>query len=100
MKKHLTMMLNELQSSWLEVTKIPSQHGGYIRVPVSVNAEWYSRFCSRFQRTRRKYPKLRTIIKRCHTIAALKRMQQGDRITTYARRLLDFMEVWFDQWPN
>lgn len=86
-------MLDELQAGWLEVCKVPSQHGGYIRVPVSVNAEWYSRFCRRFLRSRRRYPKIRTFIKRCHAVRALEKIANGcmeDGV--YVGRLRDFME--------
>jgi hypothetical protein len=31
-------LLDELEGSYLEVCKVPSRLGGYIRVPVSVNA--------------------------------------------------------------
>jgi len=33
------MMRDELECGYLEVVKVPSQQGGYIRVPVSVNTE-------------------------------------------------------------
>ena len=90
-------LLDELESGYLEVCKIPSPHGGYIRVPVSVNTEWYSRFCRRHTKGRRRYPKHRTIIRRCHTRAALRRMAAGDIRGLYAERLLDFIDYWVQQ---
>lgn len=86
-----THLLEELQSHWLEVCKIESRHGGYIRVPVSVNAEWYRRFCRKYQSSRHKYPKLRTIIRRETTINALRRIMRGDLSGVYAERLMPFL---------
>ena len=91
MNEILLDMLEKLEASYPETVKVPSQHGGYIRVPVEVNTEWYRAFCRRYMRSRRRYPKIRTIIKRCTTIAAMKRMLRGDRETEYAQRLLDFI---------
>lgn len=86
------LLLEELLSSGLEVIKVPGREGGYIRVPVSVNCEWYRRFCRTLQRGRRRYPKPRTIIKRCHTVAALKRLMRGNDKSAYAERLMPFLE--------
>lgn len=86
------LLLEELQSNWLEVCKVPGREGGYIRVPVSVNCDWYRRFCRNYKRSRRRYPKARTIIKRQHTEAALRRMIAGDFGGVYAGRLLPFVE--------
>ena len=90
-------LLDELESSYPETVKIPSQHGGYIRVAVSKNAEWYSHFCRKHRGRNRRFPKPRTIIRRQHTIKALQRMIQGDRETTYAKRLMDFIRWWYDK---
>jgi hypothetical protein len=85
-------LLSDLNAGYLEVAKVPSRQGGYIRVPVSVNAEWYRRFCKRYLTTRRKYPKPRTLIRRCHTEAALRRIIDGRQTDTeYARRLCEFI---------
>lgn len=86
-------MLDELESSGLEVMKVPGRHGGYIRVPVSVNAEWYRHFCRLYgdNRTNRRM-RQRTMIKRCHTIAALKRLIAGNSSSLYAERLIAFVE--------
>lgn len=88
-------MLEELEAGWLEVCKVPSREGGYIRVPVSVIAEWYSRFCRRYMGRRRKYPKPRTIIKRRDTIKALKHLEEGKNNTVYTKRLVDFIENFY-----
>jgi hypothetical protein len=63
-------LLDELLSRRLEVVKIPSGDG-YIRVPIITNPEWYSKICKRFLNSRKRYPKPRTIIRRCNMIAAL-----------------------------
>ena len=89
-------MLDELESSYPETMKVPGREGGYVRVPVSVNAEWYRRFCRRYMTCYRRRPKPRTFIKRCHTIKALGRMLNGDMSTVYAKRLISFREEWFD----
>lgn len=85
-------MLEELESGYLEVCKVPGRDGGYVRVAVSVNCEWYSRFCRRFLVSRRRYPKLRTIIRRCHTIRALQRIATGKVDGVYVKRLMPFIE--------
>jgi len=105
--QHARELLEELESGWLEVCKCPSQQGGYIRVPVSVNAEWYRRFCKQFERPRRRYPKLRTIIKRCHTVTALGKIIAGvEDDGVYVGRLIDWID-WIEEhvtenarWPN
>jgi len=78
-------MLDELRSFKLEVIKIPSRDGGYIRLVVCANCEWYREFCSNYTKFRR--GRDRTYIKRCHTIIALQRMINGDITSEYARRL-------------
>jgi hypothetical protein len=91
-----SVMLDELQGGWLEVCKVPSRHGGYIRVPVSVNAEWYQKFCKRYlARHSRRYPKHRTLIRRQHTIKALRRLIAGNHAGVYAERLMTFAEQWY-----
>jgi len=89
------MMLDELESSYLEVVKIPSQQGGYIRVAVSVNAEWYSWFCKKYTTSRRRYPKTRTIIRRKNVVSALRRLMRGDDRGVYAERLIAFAQDWY-----
>jgi hypothetical protein len=92
-------MLDELDFGYLEVVKVPASdgRGGYIRVPVSVNAEWYSRFCRKFLVSRRHYPKPRTIIRRCHTRRALERIASGRIDGVYVGRLLDFISWYYDE---
>jgi hypothetical protein len=86
-------LLADLEGNYLEVTKAPGREGGYIRVPVSVNAEWYRQFCKRYLTTRRRYPKPRTLIRRCHTVAALRRIIGGRTDDTeYTRRLFEFVK--------
>lgn len=80
-------MLDELKAFKPETIKVPSRDGGYVRLPVITNCPWYREFCASYTRFRR--GRDRTIIKRCHTITALRRMIRGDRTTVYARRLLE-----------
>ena len=84
-QKILEAMLDELRSFRLEVIKVPSCDGAYIRLVVCANCEWYREFCDSYTKFRR--GRYRTYIKRCHTIAALQRMINGDTTTTYAQRL-------------
>lgn len=84
------ILLEELQATRLEVIKVPSRDGGYVRLTVGQNCDWYRDFCASYTRFRRQRD--RTIIKRCHTIAALKRIQAGDRLTEYAKRLLVYVQ--------
>ena len=81
--------LDELDEGYLEVCKVPSRDGGYIRICMSVNAEWYRAFCKRNMIGRKRYPKPRTIIKRCHTIAALRRIVTGNAGGVYGERLIE-----------
>jgi hypothetical protein len=94
LKKLALVLLEDLDAGWLEVRKVPNGHGGYVRVPVSVNAAWYRHFCSRHLTTQRRYPKPRTLIRRQHTRAALKRIGRGDSRGVYADRLVRFMHDW------
>lgn len=87
-------LLDELEASSLVVCKVPSRKGGYIRIPVSVNAEWYQHFCRKWMGTRRRYPKPRTIIKRCHTLRALRAIANGEQSGVYVERLMEFVEEW------
>lgn len=82
----------ELESGRLEVCKVPGREGGYVRAIVSVNCEWYQRFCANYIRARRRYPKIRTYIKRRNTEVALKRMLKGDLSGVYAERILALIE--------
>ena len=95
-------MLDELEAGWLEVAKVPSRHGGYVRVCVSVNCEWYSAFCRAHEgyRRQRRWRKARTIIKRSHTIAALKRIMAGEVDSVYAERLEPFIREHMEIMPG
>lgn len=85
-------LLEELESSRLEVCKVPGREGGYVRVCVSVNAEWYRGFCGDWVRPRRRrYRRPRTIIKRCHTVRALQRIVGGNPRGVYCERLLPLL---------
>lgn len=90
MRDIFTLMLDELQGSYPETCKIPSVHGGYIRVAVAVNAEWYRSFCRMYMNARRRFPKARTIIRRQTTINALRRLIVGNYHGIYAERLVAF----------
>lgn len=90
-------MLDDLKRSRLEVVKVDG-----LRIVNSVNPEWYQRFCatytvSYFRRRglcrHRFHFKKRTFIKRCHTIETLRRIANGEKLTTvYADRLQSFIE--------
>ena len=86
------LLLEELEGNGLEVCKVPGLEGGYVRVSVSVNCEWYRRLCCQWKKSRRRYPKARTIIKRVHTVAALRRIIAGNFSGVYAQRLQPFIE--------
>lgn len=91
MRQAAGSLLEELQGNRLEVCLIAGR-----RLAVSHNAEWYSRFCGEHERPRRRYPKLRTIIKRRHTVYVLRKFINGtvDLETVYAQRLLPIIEEW------
>lgn len=91
MVETLKRMLAELQGNRLVVAKFRVE-GGYIRAPVSWNAPWYQRLCGAHTASRRRYPKPRTIIRRQHTIVALRRMLRGDMTGVYAERILATIE--------
>lgn len=78
----LEEMLNELESSCLEVTLAPERRRthemGMIRVVVSRNAPWYRHFCRQYLSTRKRRKALPdTCIKRRETLHALRRMIAG-----------------------
>ena len=97
MRDVFAMMAEELEGSYLEVVKIPGRYGGYIRVPVSVNAEWYRVFCKQYLSTRRRFSRPRTLIKRGDTLKALVRLSNRNFRGVYAERLLDFVNDWYDK---
>lgn len=78
----LEEMLNELESSCLEVILVPEKRrtceGGMIRVASSKNALWYRQFCGAYGSTRkRRNLAFDTCIKRRETLNALRRMIAG-----------------------
>ncbi len=92
----LREMLSELQGNRLEVALLEradedGESRGNRLVVVSQNAGWYRVLCGNHLTTRRRYPKPRTVIRRVHTVRALKRMMSGDRTSVYAQRILDVM---------
>lgn len=86
----LKWLLSELDSTGLQVVKIPL-HPGYIRCAVSQNAPWYQDFCSYYLQSRKRYPKLRTTIKRRETRNALIRMIAGNEQGIYAERINEWI---------
>jgi hypothetical protein len=85
-------LLDELQNNRLEVVKVQTPEG-FKRVVCSQNAPWYQDFCFSYQKARKRYPKPRTIIKRCHTIRTLEALLSNPTLsTTYAQRLQPFIE--------
>jgi hypothetical protein len=101
-EEHIRMtceiMLEYLQRSYLEVAV---NRENYTRMVCGQNTKWYQDFCAAYQscawiyrngkKTKLK-KRPRTFIKRCHTIAALKRMINGDFRGEYATRLMEFVE--------
>lgn len=94
------LMLEELTASRLHVVKIRTDRG-FVRVPVSSNAEWYRSFCRQYKSARRnkRYKKPRTIIKRCDTITHLMKIMRCDqrRLGLYHERLLQAIEDYSKQ---
>lgn len=88
----LAWMLQELLDHRLESCVLPSKFGGYYRVLISQNCEWYQELCRRHEYPRKRYPKPRTMIRRRETIAALRRMIKGDYTGVYADRIFSVME--------
>jgi hypothetical protein len=87
-------LLAEFREGYLSVAKVPGRFGGYIRVPMSVNAEWYQRFCRKYMSTRKRYPKTRTIIRRFATERGLQNVIAGKTTGIYVERLIAFIEDW------
>ncbi len=93
------IFLSELESGRLIVAKWIGKEGTYVRGAVEKNAEWYSKFCSLYShRHSRRYPKVRTFIKRQWTIRALERLKRGENAGLYAARLLAFIESYTRRW--
>ena len=91
-------MLILLESSRLEVVLVPQKRrtneGGMIRVAITKNAAWYSRFCALHQSSRkRRNLASDTRIKRAQTIRALRAITRAKSAldlpsTVYVERLM------------
>jgi crotonobetainyl-CoA:carnitine CoA-transferase CaiB-like acyl-CoA transferase len=77
-------MLDELQHQRLTVALSPAERGqGKIRTVMAPNPDWYQRFCTRYQSTRRRKKwAFDTSIKREKTVRALKHILAGRFDTT------------------
>ena len=82
-------MLQELKQQRLEVVKVNG-----LRVAVSRNPELYQDLCRIHSSRRRRHPKVRTYIKRCHVERTLRGIVAGTQNTNtvYAQRLESFLE--------
>ena len=88
MNEIYTWMLEELRASYPVTVKVPSQQGGYIRVAVSTNPEWYRELCKRHQGPRTgRYSRPRTIIRRWLVLKTLNKLIAGDERGVYAKRI-------------
>jgi len=83
-------LLAELDAGWLEVCKVPGREGGYVRLVCEVNCQWYRDLCATYPSPRcRRWRKPRTVIKRCHTRAALASLARGRACGPVYRDRLD-----------
>jgi len=97
-------MLFELENSHFEVVLVPApepRHSMHqVRALQSANPAWYSRFTAQYVNCRgigkKRMTRPRTYIVKRLTIAALKRMLDGDMNGIYAERLIGFIrrELW------
>jgi hypothetical protein len=81
-------LLKELESSRLVVIKWPTENG-YNRGSISQNPPWYQHLCKEYERSRKRWPKHRTTIKRHAVIRALKNIIAGKPIHL---RYMELME--------
>lgn len=90
-------MLEELEERRLVVVKVRTEDG-WKRMATETNADWYQIFCDEYTTKRKKYPKTRTIIKRIHTINALKQIANDeiDERNQYVERLRPFIESYVE----
>jgi len=87
-------MLEQLQTHHLEVQIVDE-----CRRVVSQNTQWYRDFCAAHATFRRNRP--RTIIKRCHTVSALKRLiRDPDSNGVYSGRLMETIGVYWDKYAG
>jgi hypothetical protein len=90
------MLHDELECRRLDVYLSPAwgsygDDGKQLRVAMDQNPRWYREFCAAYPANRsrpRRRSKPDTIIKRRHTLRALREIAAGRAQTTYARRLL------------
>lgn len=99
-REGLALMLEDLDQAWLETILVPApepqHHGHMVRVTISHNADWYSRFCDNHQKARTKPRpsyKSDTKIVRSSLIKVLARwFKTGDTKSTYKAELLAIAE--------
>jgi len=100
----LEAMLEYLLRSNLQVAVNKTNN---TRMVVEYNTQWYQDFCGSYKsvcyvyRNSKKTKRMkrpRTFIKRCCTIAALKRMIKGNLKGEYAARILEFAEVFWEKY--
>jgi hypothetical protein len=88
MREVYVWMLDELLGRRPSTIKVPGRYGGYVRVAVETNPEWYRELCESHKSARGRFPKPRTIIRRCDVLRALVLLADGQRVeTTYAERI-------------
>ncbi len=85
-------MLEELRKQRLQVVKIRTDTG-FIRMAISHSPKWYSELCSSYMGRSKRFPKIRTIIKRKHTLRALEKIINDiDDGSVYLERLEPFVK--------
>lgn len=90
-------MLDELLGRRPLTIKVPGCDGGYVRVPVEINAEWYRELCESHKSRSRRFPKQRTIIRRCDVLRALVLLADGQKVETLsAERIKDVAKKYRD----
>lgn len=102
MKRELQEMLDELESSSLEVMLSPApapQHDGHmVRVAYSKNAHWYRKLCERYPRSWK--TRSSTVIHRKWIMTCLRRLIDGrGSQSKYANDLIDLAGKRLDRGP-
>ena len=95
----LDAMLGELENNRLEITLAPSAdienalRGKKIRTVMTMNAEWYRKFCADYPSSRKRDKRtFDTAIRRHKTVDALKRMLKTKHAdTVYGYRILAYI---------
>ncbi len=90
-------LLEELQQTRLVVVKYRTEQG-WQRVAISSNPVWYQEFCAQYVGRRKRYPKLRTIIRRKNAECTLRLWASGivRPDSMYYPRLKPFIERMLD----